>query len=286
MSLSELSPIRGGVVGSFAGSGQLRNDAAACWNAFAAECERHGAHVTVNGPASAYRNLAYQQYFYRLYGPGRAAYPGTSNHGWGIATDNPPYVIALMRSYGAKYGWGPCSDAPWESWHKKWCGGSCNAKPPKPRDRYPTLRKGSDKHAAVRRAQKHLRRWNVGMERPKADGGFGPATFRAVWQFQLVHGLKPDGVIGDQTWARLRLKDHFLNDERAWLNHLRYIHYRRKRSGTKPSAKEYAAMRRLRKLCAKRAHSIKQVAREHGWGDHSYRLPRFKQLRHAAGKRY
>jgi LAS superfamily LD-carboxypeptidase LdcB len=34
-----------------------------------------------------YRSLARQQKLYAEYGPGRAARPGTSNHGWGIAVD-------------------------------------------------------------------------------------------------------------------------------------------------------------------------------------------------------
>lgn len=34
-----------------------------------------------------YRSLARQQALYQKYGPGRAAKPGTSNHGWGIAID-------------------------------------------------------------------------------------------------------------------------------------------------------------------------------------------------------
>lgn len=35
------------------------------------------------------------------------------------------------------------------------------------------------------------------------DGVFGPATRRAVIDFQQSEGLAADGVIGDSTWARL-----------------------------------------------------------------------------------
>ncbi|WP_428527124.1 N-acetylmuramidase domain-containing protein [Roseibium sp.] len=37
----------------------------------------------------------------------------------------------------------------------------------------------------------------------KADGDFGPATRRQVVAFQVDHGLKPDGIVGDKTNAAL-----------------------------------------------------------------------------------
>lgn len=35
------------------------------------------------------------------------------------------------------------------------------------------------------------------------DGDFGPNTSAAVVTFQLLHGLEPDGIVGDQTAAKL-----------------------------------------------------------------------------------
>ena len=35
------------------------------------------------------------------------------------------------------------------------------------------------------------------------DGKFGPLTKSAVIKFQLLHNLKPDGIVGAQTWASL-----------------------------------------------------------------------------------
>lgn len=36
------------------------------------------------------------------------------------------------------------------------------------------------------------------------DGVFGPVTEEAVIEFQKVNGLTPDGIVGDNTWAKLK----------------------------------------------------------------------------------
>lgn len=64
----------------------------------------------------------------------------------------------------------------------------------------PTLRKG-DRNAYVLNWQKflNLNGYHCGTE----DGIFGPNTEEAVKQWQIVHGLKADGIIGPKTWATL-----------------------------------------------------------------------------------
>ena len=44
---------------------------------------------------------------------------------------------------------------------------------------------------------------NAGFYQGSVDGKLGPATKEAVKEFQRVHGLKDDGIVGKQTWAKL-----------------------------------------------------------------------------------
>lgn len=68
----------------------------------------------------------------------------------------------------------------------------------------PMLRE-DDKSEAVRAAQLLLigRGFRCGWYGPDAD--YGPATKDAVKRFQRDRGLDPDGIIGENTWARLLL---------------------------------------------------------------------------------
>ena len=65
---------------------------------------------------------------------------------------------------------------------------------------YPTLRRGA-KGTAVRRLQRRL---NVHGAKLVVDGDFGPATERSVRGFQRHQGITVDGVVGPQTWGRLK----------------------------------------------------------------------------------
>ena len=58
----------------------------------------------------------------------------------------------------------------------------------------------SGKHA-TRDVQRALK--NAGFYEGSVDGKLGPKTRAAIKEFQRVHGLKDDGVVGRQTWAKL-----------------------------------------------------------------------------------
>ena len=73
---------------------------------------------------------------------------------------------------------------------------------------YPVLKKG-DTGAAVEQLQKQLNHWGI---QCATDGDFGPATEKAVKQFQGMRQttyeyagkpLAPDGICGTMTWAEL-----------------------------------------------------------------------------------
>lgn len=44
---------------------------------------------------------------------------------------------------------------------------------------------------------------NAGFYQGAIDGKMGPMTREAVKEFQRLHGLSDDGVVGKQTWAKL-----------------------------------------------------------------------------------
>jgi len=45
---------------------------------------------------------------------------------------------------------------------------------------------------------------NAGFYEGSIDGKMGPQTREAVREFQRIHGLQEDGVVGKATWAKLR----------------------------------------------------------------------------------
>lgn len=65
----------------------------------------------------------------------------------------------------------------------------------------PTISIGSTDVAAVKRAQRGVRRTpNLDVI---PDGVFGPVTRTAIEEFQGANGLTADGVVGPLTWAAL-----------------------------------------------------------------------------------
>ena len=135
--------------------GRLRKDAGASWLRMRNEIGRRtGVWICPTSARTAYRTYAEQVYFWDLYQRGQgnlAAYPGTSNHGWGIAVDVPsPTMARLINQYGAEYGWQKrWSDAPSEWWHFRYASqyDKHRGKPLKPRPKgRRALRKGERMH--------------------------------------------------------------------------------------------------------------------------------------------
>lgn len=69
-------------------------------------------------------------------------------------------------------------------------------------EKLPILRKGMTGEV-VRAAQMLLNGRDCSVGRYGCDGDFGNATLAAVLAFQRRNGLEADGVIGQQTWAKL-----------------------------------------------------------------------------------
>jgi D-alanyl-D-alanine carboxypeptidase len=100
------------------GDHRLWAPAARAFRDLAAAAARDGVHIGVN---SSYRDLAGQQAMVDRYGlysqGGRAAAPGSSNHGWGVSLDLQldDRAQAWMRANAASYGF--AEDVPREPWH-------------------------------------------------------------------------------------------------------------------------------------------------------------------------
>jgi peptidoglycan hydrolase-like protein with peptidoglycan-binding domain len=65
------------------------------------------------------------------------------------------------------------------------------------------LRTPNTQGERVRDLQKALAAQGIAVS---VDGSFGPATDRAVREFQAKAGLKQDGIVGPATWAVLQAK--------------------------------------------------------------------------------
>lgn len=210
---SELSDATGCVTG-------LANRAAAAWNHVAVRTHKAtGYWLQSNGPASCYRTFAQQvelRNYWCAHGAcANAAVPGTSNHGWAIAVDAPPATVSAIHRFGGRYfgqGYGSCSDAPWESWHIKYCGGYGGRDPgPYGKHAGPVFHvihrgvKGKDVKTLTTRLAllnppgkaKHFLQWdNRGVRCQK------PCAF-AIRRFQRAAHLPADGQYGPKTDAKL-----------------------------------------------------------------------------------
>lgn len=186
--------------------GRLRRGAAKAWNAMNMEAQgRYGVTLYPTGSKSSYRTIGQQWELYNLWKAGRgnlAAYPGTSNHGWGLAVDlASPRMRQIVDQIGAKYGWAKkWSDAPSEWWHLKWRDGDYSAVG-HPDYGSRTLRphaKGRDVLRLKRLMKnKGLRKFTV------RTPFYGDSAVAAIKRFQKRHNLKADGIVGPKTWRAL-----------------------------------------------------------------------------------
>lgn len=157
------------------------------------------------GSRSAYRSYEEQQYFWNLYQSGQgnlAAFPGTSNHGWGKAIDLASWSMkVILDRFGARVGWKKI-EAFNEWWHYNYVGGFDRPNPGTSA-RYPVAKKGSGGFGQkwfVKKLERRLRKLGY---KVKVDGAFGIVTKGAVENFQKNKGLKIDGVVGKKTWMAL-----------------------------------------------------------------------------------
>lgn len=197
LAASELAPIPGG---------ELRNDAAAAWNAPGGPAS---AGLRPGGSMSSYRTYDEQVYLWGVYmrGGNLAATPGTSNHGWGIAIDLPNgWEQEWMRAHAGRYGWAK-TEAFSEPWHWNYAGGVSFPSSPAP------LHRG-DRGKRVVHFTKRLAYIRFGALPPylkRRSRRFDRRVERAVRAFQKDQGLPRDGVIGPHTATRI---NHVF--ERQW----------------------------------------------------------------------
>jgi len=208
---SALAPITRAANGEQA---YLRKDAARAFMAMNAESERrYGVTLRATSARSANRDIKDQEYFWagspnnpkRTWRGNLAAYPGTSNHGWGLAIDlATPQMRWIVDQIGAKYGWAKkWSDAPGEWWHLKWRPGKYAAVrryKRKPR----VIRKGSKPGKDIQKIQVLLRQSGYLRKNWKAHKKYTLTVRRAVRNFQRDQRMKVDGVVGPKTLNKLR----------------------------------------------------------------------------------
>lgn len=151
-----------------------------------------------------------------------------SNHGWGLAIDlavegkqgqilnigSDKKAVRWLCANAPRFGFYLQGDNPkspeFEIWHWQFCVGDAipsaligsaplTPVPAPPAKKAPPrftgdLRKGS-KGTAVRQVQR-----KIGLI---VDGDYGTKTHKAVVVWQIQNGLKPDGVVGAVTWAKM-----------------------------------------------------------------------------------
>lgn len=197
---SELSPIPGG---------RLEKGAANAWNANGGPAD---AGCRPTGEASSYRELGSSsgstygtQWYFWLHQPPLAAYPGTSNHGWGKAVD---LALEWMRSWiddhGRRFGWAK-TEAWSEWWHVTFIGG-VSFPPP-----FRVLKHGMRGKRVVWYTKRLAFIHPAGKKHGYLSRNFWKykdVVVEAVKDFQRDHDLKADGVIGEKTAHKISAVFH------------------------------------------------------------------------------
>lgn len=211
------SALRGTVVG-----GSLRDDASKSMDRMALQYATDFGRSLV--ATDTYRSLAAQWTLWN--GPKRvlAAYPGTSNHGWGLAVDLssgfPSWTSdsqLWFKAKGGLFGWvSPGWATPGhkefqksEPWHKEFhpdLDRSGKGLINRPGDGEWGLGSAGPK---IERLQRFLNEYYKGSKVPAIvpDGGYGMATYALVRRWQKVNGYTYGpgaGVVGPWTFRELR----------------------------------------------------------------------------------
>lgn len=187
---------------------------AAGWNAMCHEAKNKGMAIPYpTGPNSSYRTYQEQQYYWDLYQSGQgnvAAYPGTSNHGWGTAVDVATTAgVSTVKAIGGKYGWW-WGEAPSEWWHVTGSSsyGGSNPGPVDQSSKVTPLERG-DKGNDVRDMQARIKRLGYHpLKDEYSNGVFGSQTEQIVRRFQTNAGLTVDGVVGEKTYDKIKDRLH------------------------------------------------------------------------------
>jgi hypothetical protein len=131
-----------------------------------------------------------------------AAYPGTSNHGWGVAVDlAEQWMRSWIDDHGAEFGWRK-TEAFSEWWHVNYVGGGSKERPA-----FKVLKHGMRGKRVVKFTRRlrfiHRPHKKSYLKRKQPYWKFKVAVVDAVKDFQRDHGLKRDGEIGPKTARKI-----------------------------------------------------------------------------------
>lgn len=250
--------------------------AAAAWNAMCAEAKKKGMAIPEpGGPNSSYRTYDEQVYYWNLYQSGQgnvAAYPGTSNHGWGTAVDvETTNGVSTVKSIGGKYGWrwGEVSS---EWWHVTYYGGYTGDNPGPVDEEVVPLKRG-DHGSDVHTLQGRLKRLGFHpLKDEYSNSTFGSQTEQIVKRFQKNNGLAVDGIVGHKTYDEIKRRLHTIDrlELSETEDHLVDLFYRHHKESERDDIR--AQMRK-----------IEDCAEPNDWDVHSRRI-RYDTLNQIANK--